>query len=391
MQASDWPHTTTDPADLGGAGVACIVLATSLAVVMLNVAPAAESHLRQWAHWSSGQVGVVFFVELAAMGLASTLAYAWLGRAHTPQVARFAYAVFILGSLISSGRSGSFGPYVAARAFTGAGAGTLMVLGMSLAARANSPVRLYAVITLAQLASGAALLALLSALDGGGRGLDSVFHISAGLGVLGFVAAGRLPRARTPESAQTHTGSLVGSALWRMTLLAVAFAMVFNVVVGGLWSFAAEYAGAGAAPAQVARVMAWATAAGLAGAASAFLIGSSRPRRHMLVLGYSGILLGAGLLQFARGPAGFAAGCGVLSLAWNFCVPYVFAAVAGQDPTGKLMPAANLAFALGLALGPLLAGAVIETSGIDALFPCALAALALGTVLTLRITRDSST
>jgi hypothetical protein len=206
-----------------------------------------------------------------------------------------------------------------------------------------------------------------------------------------LVAAGRLPRARTPESAQTHTGSLVGSALWRMTLLAVAFAMVFNVVVGGLWSFAAEYAGAGAAPAQVARVMAWATAAGLAGAASAFLIGSSRPRRHMLVLGYSGILLGAGLLQFARGPAGFAAGCGVLSLAWNFCVPYVFAAVAGQDPTGKLMPAANLAFALGLALGPLLAGAVIETSGIDALFPCALAALALGTVLTLRITRDSST
>jgi MFS family permease len=165
---------------------------------------------------------------------------------------------------------------------------------------------------------------------------------------------------------------------------------VFNLVVGGLWAFSAEYADAGTTPAHVALVTAWATAAGLVGAAAAFLIGSAWTRRRLLIAGYGGIVLGAGLLQFVRGPAGFAAGCGVFSLAWNFCVPYVFAAVADREPGGRLMPAASLAFAFGLALGPLLAGEVIALLGLGALFPCALAGLALGTVLTLRMTRVSS-
>jgi predicted MFS family arabinose efflux permease len=80
----------------------------------------------------------------------------------------------------------------------------------------------------------------------------------------------------------------------------------------------------------------------------------------------------------------------VFSLAWNFCVPYVFAAIAGQDTTGRLMAAANLAFAFGLALGPLFAGEVIGSRGLDALFPCTLAGLAVGAVLALWVTRPSS-
>ena len=357
---------------------------------MLNVAPAAEPYLRQDAHLSSAQVGTVLFVELAAMGLASLPAYAWLGRVDASRVARWAYAAFILGNLLSSVHLASFALYAAARALTGIGAGTLMVLGMSMAARTRNPDRMYALITFVQLASGALMLWLLSALASDGRGLHDLFHASAGLGALGFIAAGLFSRAGDRENAAPRTRTPARSTAWRTTLLAIAFAMAFNLVVGGLWSFAAEYAGAGTTPARVALVLAWATAAGLAGAAAAYLIGNSWSRRRTLIAGYLGILLGSGLLQFVRGPVGFAAGCGVLSLAWNFCVPYVFAAVAGRDASGRLMSAANLAFAFGLALGPLLAGALIESHGLDALFPCALAVLALGAVLMLRITRPLS-
>ncbi len=367
--------------------MASIVYATSVAVIMLNVAPAAETYLRQDAHLSSGQVGTVLFVELAAMGLASFPAYGWLGRADASRVAHWAYAVFILGNVLSSLPLASFAHYAATRAVTGIGAGTLMVLGMSMAARARNPDRMYALITFGQLALGAVML---SALAGGGRGLNDLFHVSAGLGALGFVAAGPLSRAGNPVSLAQRRNPPALSTAWRVTLLAIAFAMAFNLVVGGLWSFAAEYADADTTPARVALVLAWATATGLAGAASAFLIGNRWSRRRMLIAGYLGILLGAGLLQFSRGSAGFAVGCCVLSLGWNFCVPYVFAAVAGQDPSGRLMSAANLAFAFGLALGPLLAGAIIESLGLDALFPCALAGLAMGTVLTLRVTRPLS-
>jgi MFS family permease len=390
MQATGHPRQLSDRAGLDGAAVASIVYATSVAIIMLNVAPAAEPYLRQVAHLSSGQVGAVFCVELAAMGLASIPAYMWLGKVDASRVARCAYAAFILGNVLSSIHLASFALYAATRVVTGFGAGTLMVLGMSMAARTRNPDRMYALITLGQLASGAVMLWLLSALARDGRGLHDLFHASAWLGVLGFIAAGPLSRAGDRASPAARTRPPARSTTWRTTLLAIAFAVVFNLVVGGLWSFAAEYAGAGTAPARVALVLAWATAAGLAGAASAFLIGNSWTRRHMLIAGYFGILLGSGLLQFARGPAGFAAGCCVLSLAWNFCVPYVFAAVAGQDPTGRLMSAANLAFAFGLALGPLLAGAVIESMGLDALFPCALSGIALGVVLTQRISRPAS-
>jgi hypothetical protein len=88
MQATDHPHDSSRGAALDGAAMAMIVYATSIAVIMLNVAPAAETYLRQDAHLSSGQVGTALFVELAAMGLASFPAYGWLGRTDPYRVAR---------------------------------------------------------------------------------------------------------------------------------------------------------------------------------------------------------------------------------------------------------------------------------------------------------------
>jgi predicted MFS family arabinose efflux permease len=158
------------------------------------------------------------------------------------------------------------------------------------------------------------------------------------------------------------------------------------LVVGAVWPFAVAYA-ADTAPVHLAQILAGATVAGLVGAALAFLVGNRLPHRPLLVAGYLGILLGTGLLHGARNPIGFAAGCCVLSLAWNFSVPYVFAAVAGRDKTGGLMGVASLAFAAGLALGPPLAGMVLDSLGLEALFPGVLAGVALGMVLTLRMTR----
>lgn len=372
---------------LGGAQTAAIVLSTSVAVVMLNVAPLVEPSLQRDAHFSAGDAGAAFSVELAAMGLTSIPAAAWIGRSGAVRVARWAYAVFIAGSLLSAPALNSFAQYAAARGVAGIGAGMLMVLGMSLAARAGDPDRLYALITFAQLASGAAMLAGLAALTDAGPVLNEVLLASTALGALGIATAGRFngagamppPTAPPPAAARSDR---------HLVALALTFALVFNLVVGAVWPFAAAYA-PDMASARVAQVLAGATVAGLAGAALALLVGNRVPRRRSLVAGYLGIALGAGVLHFARHPLGFAAGCCVFSLAWNFSVPYVFAAVASRDRTGTLMGVASLAFAAGLALGPLLAGAVLNALGLDALFPALLPGLAIGIVLTLRITSRS--
>lgn len=377
------------PTELGSGQIMAIMLATSVAVMMLNVAPLVEPSLQRDAHWSATEAGAAFSVELAAMGLAALPAAAWMGRAGAERVARSAYALFIAASLLSMVAQASFAPYVVARVIAGTAAGTLMVLGMSLAARARNPDRLYALVTLVQLASGAALLAGLAALTDAEHGLRHVFLVSTGLGVLGISTAGLFSRIAPAPMRAAAPAAAGGTATRRNGIaLPLAFALVFNLVVGAVWPFAVAYA-ADTAPVRLAQIFAGATVAGLAGAALAFLVGNRLPHRPLLVTGYLGILLGAGLLHGARHPMGFAAGCCMLSLAWNFSVPYVFAAVAGRDNTGGLMGVASLAFAAGLALGPLLAGMLLDSLGLEALFPAVLAGVAVGVALTLRMTRSS--
>lgn len=376
------------PTDLGGAQTMAIMLATSAAVIMLNVAPLVEPSLQRDAHLSASEAGAAFSVELAAMGLASLPAAAWIGRADAERVARWAYALFIAGSLLSSVAQASFAQYVSARIVTGIGAGTLMVLGMSLAARARNPDRLYALVTFVQLASGAALLAGLAALADAEHGLRNVFLVSTGLGILGISTASLFSRIGPAPIRPAPPAALAAGR--NGVALPLAFALVFNLVVGAVWPFAAAYA-ADTDAVRLAQILAGATVAGLAGAALAFLVGNRLPHRPLLVAGYLGILLGAGLLHGARNPLGFAAGCCMLSLAWNFSVPYVFAAIAGRDKTGRLMGIASLAFAAGLASGPPLAGMVLDSLGLEALFPGVLAGVALGMVLTLRMTRPMPT
>ncbi|MEO8804924.1 MAG: MFS transporter [Burkholderiaceae bacterium] len=385
--------SSTEPrlAGLDVASVAAIVYATSLAIVMLNISPAAELQLRQEAGLSVGQVGALYFVELAAMGLATLPAYAWLGRVDATRVARAAYVLFATGSALSAWLMNSYPLLVAARGLTGIGAGTLMVLGMTTGALARDRNRMYATITFGQLASGAAALYVLPALSADGRGLRGVFYLSALLGVLGLLGA-RPFAALGARVAVPRQRKFAGPrSELRSTLLAIAFAMVFNTVIGGLWAFAGEYTtDADMSPSRITQVLTYSTLVGLAGAAMAFGIGGRLAHRSLLLVGFLAIGVGSSLLHLVRGDAGFAAGCYVLSFGWNFSVPFIFAAVAAQDTSGRSVPSMNLAFAFGLAIGPLLAGTVVEFAGLGALVPCMLVGLALGTVLMFRVTRQSA-
>ena len=325
------------------------------------------------------------------MGLATFPSYWWMGKIDEVRVARWAYAVFIVGSILSSVGLESFALLSLARAVTGAGAGTLMVLGMTAGAQARNQNRIYASITLGQLASGAIILYLLPALTGDGRGLRGVFYLSALLGVLGLTTTTSFPAVGQRTGPAERKKGLVSGVELKAVLLTIGFALVFNIVVGGLWAFAAEYAAAqGMTQERISRVLAYATAVGIAGAAVAYVVGDGPRRRTPLLVGYLVIMLGASILHFAPGETGFATGCYVLSFGWNFSVPCVLAAVAAQDKTGRSMPSMNLAFAFGLGTGPLLAGAVIDLMGLDALLPYSLAGLTFGTMLMFRVTGSST-
>lgn len=378
------PHSSTGPHWIGldAMQAFAVLYATSIAVVMLNIEPAAEAYLRQDAQFSVMQVGAANFVELAMMGLATFPAYWWLGRIDSARVAKLAYVAYVAGNLLSSMLLSSFALYAAARALTGAAAGSLMILGMTAAARAGHPKRMFALVTLAQLASGAIILALMPALADGDRGLRGVFYFSALLGVAGLIWARPLASAG-PAGAVAGPPQAATAAVGPTTLMqSIGFVAVFNIVIGGLWAFVAEYAlGLGDDQAQIGRILTLATVAGLAGAALALITGPRWSPAAALRTGFTGLLLGAALLHAAATDDGFAVGCLLLSFSWNFSVPYVLATVAAKDRSGRSMSAANLAFAFGLAIGPLAAGWLIESMGLGALLPFAAAGLLLGALL----------
>ena len=407
---------SSQPGDgLSLAQAVAVVYASALALVMLNAAPALEDDLRHVAHWSAAQVGALYFIELGMMALATFPAYAWRGRVSPVRVAQVGYALFTAGSLLSMVPAIGWGSYAAARALCGGGSGSLMILALSCAARARQPQRLFALITLAQLGSGAVVLALLPALSDGGRGLLGFFWLCVGLGLVGLLGARGLgstvvgvtpAMATTPPAAAAAPAALPTAATrarspalaWRL----IGFVLAFNMVVGGIWAFVGEYAArTGLAPADLQRLLAQATLTGLAGAGLAYWLdrgpnrGTDRVQasglgRHvaaasMVRLALCGVALGAVLLHLAQAPGLLALGCHVFSLGWNFGVPHILAAVAGQDPDGGTMPSVNLAFASGLAVGPLAAGALIGAWGPGGLLLPALLCLAFGAVLIRRL------
>lgn len=368
--------------------MAAILYATSLGILMLGLMPALEPLLREQALLSAGQVGRLYALELAAMGLASLPALWWRRRRNRAAVAGIAYGAFAAGSALSALAHGSGTLLAAARALAGIGAGTLMVLGMTAAAQRRDPGRAYALITLTQLISAALALWSLPALVADGRGTGVVFLICALLGLAGLAGVPALARAGRGDARPRGDAEAPAAALVQRLALPLAAALLFNLQVGGLWAFCAEFGqAAGLAAAAVERGVNAAAGAGIAAAAAALALAARPDRRRMLVAAQAAIAVGALLMHLGRSGSVFALGCCVFSFGWNFGVPCLLAAVAARDASAGAMSFMNIAFTFGLALGPMLYGTLLDAGGTSAVLHTALATAGLGMLLLARLGR----
>lgn len=361
-----------------------VLIAGTLAVLLLGLMPALEPALGAHAGLGAGEIGRLYAIELAAMGLAGLPALRWRDGAVRPAVARLAFAGFAAGNALSALALGPGAPLLAARALAGLGAGTLMLLAITAAARRADPDRAYALITLTQLVGAALALWATPAVMSQGRGPGAVFLGVALLGLAGIAGASALARA----AAGTAPPVAHPDVAWRRLVLPVAAVLLFNLQAGGLWAFCGEFGkAAGLSEAAVEHGLDAAAGAGIVAAAAAIAWGT-RPGRRRLLLGMQAALAGGVvLMDLGRSPAAFTLGACLFSFGWNGGVPGLLGAVAARDDAAGTMPFVNAAFAFGLALGPMLAGALLERHGIAALLPAALAAAALGGLLLARLGR----
>ncbi|MFO6333938.1 MFS transporter, partial [Pseudomonas aeruginosa] len=169
------------------------------------------------------------------------------------------------------------------------------------------------------------------------------------------------PSGSPPAEARASTGAVHSRLRVGLGILAV---LTFYISLSGVWTFIGAIAeGAGIGAGASGEVLAVATLMGIAGAACASFIGNRLPRDLMLLGGY--LAMAAAILLLIGQPplARFALAALLFKFTWTFALPFILACLADLDRSGRLMNASNLVIGGGLAIGPALAGRLIEGSG----------------------------
>jgi predicted MFS family arabinose efflux permease len=356
-----------------------IILFAAIAPGILMTAPAVAAQLASQWQLTPAQVGHLFSTELGAMSLATLPAWWWIGRVNWRRVAALAAGMFIAGNLASAWVN-DFSLLLGLRFVASLAGGTLMILCITCAARTANPSRVYALWVLGQLVLGTIGLLVLPALFAH-FGLMAVYLILAAIMLCCLPLIAAFPSGFHPVPSAAHRAAIP----WLRKVFAVLAVLTFYISLSAVWTFIGSIAAAaGLSPVNSGQVLAAATLFGIAGAGGAALIRVRHPGNRLIWLSYG--LLIAGIALLTREPLllRFAVAAVLFKFTWTFVLPFILARVAGLDNNGKLMNNINLVIGGGMAIGPTLAGYLIESfGGFDALLAGALGCSLLSLLLIL--------
>ncbi|MEE4482598.1 MFS transporter [Serratia ficaria] len=346
-----------------------IIIFAAIAPGILMTAPAVAAQLASQWQLGPAQIGRLFSTELGAMSLATLPAWWWIGRINWRRVATLSALAFIAGNLASA-LVGDFGLLLGLRFIASLAGGTLMILCITCAAGTSNPSRVYAFWVLGQLVLGAVGLLALPPLFAH-FGLMAVYLILAAIMLCCLPLIPAFPRGFTASRAAARQAA----ASLPRKLCAVLAVLTFYIGLSAVWTFIGGIAaGAGLSPGHSGQVLAAATLFGIIGAGAAALLGARFNAGAPIWLGYALLLASVALLLGQPLLLRFALAALLFKFTWTFVLPFILARVAGLDNDGKLMNSINLVIGGGMAIGPTLAGYLIESSGgFDALLTGALA------------------
>ncbi|MFL1453967.1 MFS transporter [Marinobacter sp. GN3S48] len=334
-----------------------LVLISAVAPAVLTMAPVVAGQLAAELQMGPAFIGTLFTFELGAMSLASLPACYWLSRFNWRIAGTIAAVLFILanlGSVVASSAS----ELIPLRIVSGLGGGSVMILCMGAASTLPQPDRIYGLWVMGQLALGALGLALLPNLFAH-FGLSAFFALLAVLMLFCLPLLKYLPTRKQPGTDSTATP--LSSGLPLPALIGLLAVLLFCVSLNGVWTFMGAIADSINIDAQVSgNVLAVASLLGIAGALSATVLGGRQSYRIPLLAGYAIMIVGILLLTGSPDEFRFTIAALGFKYAWTFAFPFILASLASIDRNGQLMGMANLVIGGGLALGPLIAGRMVE-------------------------------
>ncbi|BAQ75034.1 major facilitator family transporter [Pseudomonas sp. Os17] len=339
--------------------LAAIVLFAAITPAVLLTAPAIAAQLASQWQLSPTRIGDLFSAELGAMSLATLPAIWWLKHIDWRRAALCSALLFIVANLLSM-LAHDYSLLLMARLCSALAGGSLMIICLASAAASPTPSRAYGFWVMGQLVLGAIGLSLLPM-------LFQRFGLGACYLILALLMTLCLPLVRCFPSGAARPGADAppAPAISRFKAgLGILGILTFYISLSGVWTFIGAIGSQSGLSAQTSGdILAIATLMGIVGALCATLFGDRLPRSTLLLLGY-GLMAGSVLLlldqpQLAR----FALAALVFKFTWTFILPLILARMAEMDRSGRLMNASNLVISAGLAIGPSLAGRLIESSG----------------------------
>ncbi|MBW0447134.1 MFS transporter [bacterium M00.F.Ca.ET.228.01.1.1] len=380
------------PREFATSTLLALVVFAAITPLLLLVAPAVATQLGGQLGLSASQIGTYFFVELGAFSCATLPSLLWLGRVDARRVARVATAVFCIGNIATALLMPGFVALLVMRTLTALGGGTLMVLCMTSAATSGNRDRVYGLWVVGQLVAGALGLFVLPHLFDA-FGLRALYVALAVLALLaspltrGFDPALGSASGQTARKMERHTNT--GHA-WLLATLVTAGVLAFYVAIGGVWTFASKAAAlAGLDAGRTGELLAVASVMGIVGAACASFIGNRIARAAMLLTGYAILVVALLGLSAHPGGIGYSAAIFGFKFAWTFVLPFILAAAARTDQSGRLIATLNFVIGAGLAVGPLIAGVLLDAgASLSTLFQGAAAICGLSFACLLRVERS---
>jgi|TARA_B110000211_G_scaffold219407_1_gene265125 predicted MFS family arabinose efflux permease len=268
---------------------------------------------------------------------------------------------------------------------SGIGGGGLFALALCIIAQTENPDRYFGVKLVAEQLLGVALLFSLPLLIAAGYGFSEVILatgcVLTALGIASFWVPRETDVSLELEGDDTKRAvSLL--PLW----IGLAALFVYFSGLSAVWAFAERIAdGNGIDTVTIGRGLSFGLFGGGLGALAAALLGDRFGRTLPLAL--SALILAAVMWVYNAEFSGFtfAVATFFFSGAWNYSLAYQMGIVASVDVSGRFAVTMSAALALGAAVGPALAGMLVQQSGFGLVILFAIFAVFVSTVPLIRL------
>jgi predicted MFS family arabinose efflux permease len=343
-----------------------IAVFSAVLYMVLLIAPVIAGKLIAQFGLTPTELGMLFSLELGAFSLATVPAYLWLNRLNLRTVTYVCAAIAIAGNL-ASGFMDSFALLVIVRVVTSLAAGSITVIILTLSGKTANPSRGFGVFVVFQLLMGAVILFAFPVLYADAD-VSAIYWTMAALTacclpVVRMIDGDMLrrPQADADIPAAKTNAARAGSKV--KLVIGLAAVLLFYIGLSGVWSFMAQISGgAGIDLSTSSLVLAIATIPGIAAPLVATFLGDSPKRKWFLLIGYLALGSSVAMLFGAPGLIRFALAALAFKFAWTFILPYLLASLA--DIGGShVMNSTNLMIGSGFAIGPVVSGMLIESSG----------------------------